>query len=101
MKTQDTLRKMIFALLTMLVAWSLFGTSAARSNQNANESKPTKWEYITENVDALSLQAKLLEWSNASWETFSIIPLDSVVETTDKTRVRVEKVQVTARRVTK
>ena len=88
----------IVLLSAVLAGW--FG-SPARSNQNAAEPKPVRWEYLSESVDANVIQSKLNEWAAQNWEPISIEKSDSTVETTDKTRLRVEKFQVTVRRVVK
>ncbi|MCX7419493.1 MAG: hypothetical protein NT013_08145 [Planctomycetia bacterium] len=87
--------------ITLILAAGLFGTPAARSYQAATESKPTRWEYISESVDANSVQSKLNEWASQQWEFVAMVETDRSVETTDKPRIIVDKFQVTARRPVK
>lgn len=87
-------------LFTVVLAVGLLGTPAARSNQN-QEAKPIRWEYISEPVDANSVQSKLNEWASQQWEFMAMVEMDRVVETTDKSRIIIEKFQITARRAVK
>ena len=87
-------------LVTVVLAAGLIGTPTARSNQN-QEAKPIRWEYISEPVDANSVQSKLNEWASQQWEFMAMVETDRVVETTDKSRIIIEKFQVTARRAVK
>ncbi len=88
-------------LFTIVLAAGLFGTPAARSYQTVGDSKPIRWEYISEPVDANSVQSKLNEWASQQWEFVAMVETDRAVETTDKTRIIVDKFQVTARRAVK
>ena len=87
-------------LFAVVLAAGLLGTPAARSNQN-QEAKAVRWEYISEPVDANSVQSKLNEWASQQWEFVAMVDSDRSVETTDKPRIIIEKFQVTARRVVK
>ncbi len=87
-------------LVTVVLAAGLLGMPTARSNQN-QEVKPIRWEYISEPVDANSVQSKLNEWASQHWEFMAMVETDRVVETTDKSRIIIEKFQVTARRAVK
>jgi hypothetical protein len=87
--------------VTIVLAAGLFGTPAARSYQAAADVKPVRWEYVSESVDANSVQSKLNEWASQQWEFVAMVETDRSVETTDKTRIIVDKFQVTARRAVK
>ncbi len=91
-------RALAFLLLAMGLAWGVLGIPAARSSAGGSEAKAIRWEYRTELVEAVALSAKLTEWANADWEIFSITDGDRVLETTDMTRIRIDKFQVTARK---
>lgn len=88
-------------LVAVAVVIGLLGAPSARSYQGANDSKPTRWEYLSEPVDANSVQSKLNEWASQQWEFVAMVETDRSVETTDKTRIIVDKFQVTARRAVK
>ena len=92
------IRVLAFLLLAMGLAWGVLGVPAARSNAGGSEAKAVRWEYRTELVEAAAVSAKLTEWANADWEIFCINDGDRVLETTDTTRIRIDKFQVTARR---
>ncbi len=94
-------RALAFLLLAMGLAWGMLGVPAIRSSAGGAEAKAVRWEYRTELVDAIALSAKLTEWANADWEIFSITDGDRVLETTDMTRIRIDKFQVTARKALK
>ena len=67
------------------------------------ESKPAKWQYTTATVEIGALQVKLDELGNGEWEVFAVDHSDSFVEQggDGKTRLIVEKFQVTARKLVK
>lgn len=67
------------------------------------ESKPAKWQYTTATVEIGALQVKLDELGNGEWEVFAVDHSDSFVEQggDGKTRLIVEKFQVTARKPVK
>ena len=90
-----------FTVLVTLVLAGLLGSPTARSNQNAADAKPVRWEYISEAVDANTVQSKLNEWAAQNWEFVAMVASDRVLETTDKSRLFIEKYQVTARRAVK
>lgn len=90
----------VTVLLTLVLA-GLLSSPAARSNQNAADAKPVRWEYISESVDANSVQSKLNEWASQQWEFVSMAASDRVLETAEKSRILIEKYQITARRAVK
>lgn len=59
-----------------------------------------RWEYTTENVDAGGLLVKLQELSGQGWEVFSVGQFAQEIEqrADGKTRLLVERFQVTSRR---
>ena len=91
----------VFTVLVTLILAGLLGSPAARSNQNVTDAKPVRWEYISETIDANTVQSKLNEWAAQNWEFVSLVASDRVLETTDKSRLLIEKYQVTARRAVK
>ena len=88
-------------LVAVVLAAGLLGTQSARSYQTTTDSKPIRWEYISEPVDANSVQSKINEWAGQQWEFVAMVETDRSVETTDKPRIIVDKFQVTARRAVK
>ena len=88
-------------LFAVVLTAGLLGTPAARSYQAAADAKPVRWEYVSEPVDANSVQSKLNEWASQQWELVVMVETDRAVETTDKTRIIVEKFQITGRRAVK
>lgn len=90
--------KIFFGLFVL--AGSIWWLSQDVSAQpRAPDVKPKHWEYITEQVDANALQAKLTEWSQADWELVSVTTAFSTVEPGDKPSLRLEKVLLVAKRL--
>ena len=100
MSTRCLSRWVIAGFVGLLVSgWWLNQT--AESQQLQVVTMPTKWEYKTVNIEANTLEAKLGELSNSDWEVFSIDHTETVLvqqAADDKTRLQVQKFQVTSKR---
>jgi hypothetical protein len=89
--------KVLFGAVVLgATIWWLSHSSAAQSQ--VAESKSVRWEYISELIDANSIQAKLTEWSQANWELVTVTTAISTVEPGEKPSLRVEKYMLTAKR---
>jgi len=81
----------------------LFGNREVHSYPDDTK-PPVKWEYSTTTVDIASLAATLAELGPQGWEVFSVDHVASVLDqpgADGKTRLVVEKMQVTAKRPAK
>jgi hypothetical protein len=64
-----------------------------------NDSKPTKWQYNSIQINANELPAKLTELGNDGWEVFSIVQAESKVVSADgSAKVVADKYDVTGRK---
>lgn len=85
--------------LVTLIAISISASRVALSFPD-NEQRIVKWEYNTATVEAGELQVKLAEFGTNGWEVFSVHHYSQVIEQDQgpKTRLLVEKFQITGRR---
>lgn len=88
-----------------LLLLGLFIVGNRQAHSFPDESRvPVKWEYSTATVDLGSLPATLNDLGPQGWEVFSVDHVSSVLDQPagdGKTRLVVEKMQVTARRPAK
>ena len=90
-------------LLLLAVGLLVIGNRPAHSFPEESRA-PAKWEYSTSTVDLGSLAATLNELGPQGWEVFSVDHVVSGLEqpaADGKTRLVVEKLQVTSRRPAK
>ena len=92
----------IWSFAGLLVAFVIAVTFFGQPAQSNVETKSGRWEYRTETVEAVQLAVRLNEWGGDRWEVFSVERGDSLLDQQgDKTRLKVDNFQITARRLLK
>lgn len=92
----------IWSFAGLFVAFVFAVTFFGQPAHSDVETKPTRWEYRTETVEAVQLAVRLNEWGGDRWEVFSVERGDSSLDQQgDKTRLKVDNFQITARRLLK